>query len=264
MEKNGFYKILLPLESNLFESLAQSAEFEDVGKGRKGNHLVDPGANGVPIVRTTTRYETAANPFADIHHRIIEEIKQELKHQQGMEDTSLHFNNALIEIYDHSYTKMNYHSDQALDLAANSWIALLSCYEGVNIDKKTFRKLKIQSKITSEEFEFTLENNSVILFSLETNARFRHKIILDPQTQPKPVPANNQWLGITFRESKTWIHFEEGRPFFDNGELLALADEDQAKNFYQLRGQENNDIDFEYPEIRFTLSIGDTLEPREN
>lgn len=250
------------MASNLFEKLAQSAEFEDVGKGRKGNHLVDPGANGVPIVRTTTRYETATNTFADIHHRIIEEIKQELKHQQGMEETTLHFNNALIEIYDHSYTKMNYHSDQALDLAANSWIALFSCYEGVNIDEKTLRKLKIQSKITSEEFEFTLENNSVILFSLETNAKFRHKIVLEPQTPPRPNLAGNRWLGITFRESKTWIHFRDGRPYFDNGELLALADEDQAKNFYQLRGQENNGIDFEYSAIAYTLSIGDTLEPR--
>jgi hypothetical protein len=264
MENNGFYKILLPLEKEVFTTLSHSAEFEDVAKGRKGNHLVDPGAQGVPIVRTTTRYEKAPNTFAGIHQAISEAIRQDVRHRQILEDTSLKFNNALIEIYDDRYSKMKYHSDQALDLEANSCIALFSCYERPSdLTEKPLRKLKIQNKVTFEEFEFTLENNSVILFSLATNSRFQHKIVLEAPTGFQPTEGGNRWLGITFRQSKTWIQFKNQRGYFPNGELLTLADPEQAREFYQLRGQENDALEFEYPDISYTLSTGDMLEPRE-
>ncbi|MEY3442956.1 MAG: hypothetical protein RLZZ519_1237 [Bacteroidota bacterium] len=264
MENNGFYKILLPLEKEVFTTLSHSAEFEDVAKGRKGNHLVDPGAQGVPIVRTTTRYEKAANTFSGIHHAIAKAIRAEVKRRNVLEDTSLQFNNALIEIYDDRYSKMKYHSDQALDLEANSCIALFSCYERPsNLTEKTVRKLKIQNKATFEEFEFTLENNSVMLFSVATNSRFQHKIVMEAPTGFQPTEGGNRWLGMTFRQSKTWIQFKHQRGYFPNGELLTLADTEQAREFYQLRGQENNALDFEYPDISYTLSMGDTREPRE-
>ena len=44
---------------------------------------------------------------------------------------------------------------------------------------------------------------------------------------------------------------------------MTLADPEQAREFYQLRGQENDALEFEYPDISYTLSTGDMLEPRE-
>ncbi len=42
---------------------------------------------------------------------------------------------------------------------------------------------------------------------------------------------------------------------------MTLADEAQQKEFCTLRGQENKSMDFTYPELDYTLSIGDTMKP---
>lgn len=261
MINNDFYKFTLPLEKDLFKELSTSAEFEALGKGRKGNHLVDSMEQGIAIVRTTTMYQHAAERFAPIHRRIIENIKTEANQYAALEGQALSFNNALIEIYDAAYTKMNYHSDQCLDLAADSYIALFSCYENAAelLKNKGLRILKIKSKITEEEFEIPLENNSVILFPLSANSNYLHKIILAAPGGPK---IENNWLGITFRQSKTFIQFKDNLPYFANGQLLRLANEAETKEFYQLRGTENNSTNFIYPDIPYTLSLSDTLPPK--
>ncbi|MEB3216407.1 MAG: hypothetical protein VKN72_09250 [Nostocales cyanobacterium 94392] len=50
-------------------------------------------------------------------------------------------------------------------------------------------------------------------------------------------------------------------PFLTNGDLLRVANDEERKAFYKLKKQENEVINFNYPEINYTLSIGDTLEP---
>ncbi len=259
MANHPFYKFILPVQKDLFQELSQSVDFEAAAKGRKGNHLVRPSDGKVPIVRTTTKYNSAAHRFSTIHNSIAESIKQEVSNKHKIQGESLDFNNALIEIYDETYTKMKFHSDQCLDLEENSYIALFSCYERPDeLTQYTLRKLKVQSKTTEESFEFLLENNSVILFSLSTNAEFLHKIVLEGGKNH----SNNKWLGMTFRKSKTFIHFEKNLPYFSNGALLKLADEAQSKAFYHWRTQENNSINFIYPNIPYTLSISDTLLPQ--
>lgn len=259
MQHPNFYKWILPLNKHLFKELSHSVDFEAVAKGRKGNLLVHPNHGRVPIVRTTTKYNMPAHSFSAIHHHIVESIQKEILNM------SVDFNNALIEIYDKDYTKMKYHSDQSLDLEADSYIALFSCYEQPDdLSKATLRKLKVQNKTTHEEFEFTLENNSVLLFSVETNTQFLHKIVLEPVKGEKPIHSDNKWLGITFRKSKTWIHFKENLPYFSNGALLKLADEPESRAFYQLRTEENKSMNFIYPEILYTLSISDTMLPKEH
>ena len=160
-----------------------------------------------------------------------------------------------MEIYDNSYTKMKYHSDQSLDLADNSYIALFSCY--AQPQNTNLRTLKIQHKTTNQEFEIALQHNSVILFPLSVNSNFLHKIILP--TIPKN--SDNKWLGLTFRQSKTYIQFKNNLAHFSNGDVLTLADEHQSKAFYMLRGEENNSIHFTYPDIKYTLSPSDLLPP---
>ena len=262
MKNLHFYKFKLPLENNLFDELSNSVDLEDVGKGRKGNHLVNLSEKGIPIVRTTTKYNKPAHNFSTIHNRVIDGINDVVKNNNETPFPSLSFNNALIEIYDSSYFKMKYHSDQCLDLATDSYIALFSCYERPDdLTENALRKLKVKSKTTDEEFEFSLENNSVILFSLATNTKFMHKIVLESSNKQR-LDSDNKWLGITFRKSKTFIHFKDDLPYFPNGEPLKLADEIQQKEFYKLRGQENKSIDFLYPTITYTLSISDTMIPK--
>ena len=65
MQQNTFHKFILPLENNLFDDLVKSVDFEAVMKGRKGVNFVDSSAAGVPIVRTTTKYEEPALNFTN-------------------------------------------------------------------------------------------------------------------------------------------------------------------------------------------------------
>lgn len=262
MNNSGFYKITLPLEKDLFNELLESADFENVAKGRIGNHLVKVGEKGIPIVRTTTMYDIPANNFSGIHNQIIESLNIE---NQNINNNLpfLDFDNALIEVYDCNYMTMKYHSDQSMDLEADSYIGLFTCYENPNeLTEKNIRKLKLKNRITDEEFEISLTHNSVVLFSLETNAKFLHKIILESVPSQKRSEKDNKWLGITFRKSKTFIQFRDYLPYFLDGELLTLADEDQKKEFFKLRGQENSVLNFTYPKLSYTLSVGDTILPK--
>ena len=264
MNKSGFYKITLSLESNLFHKLFNSIHFENVAKGRIGNHLVDVGDDGIPIVRTTTQYTIPAHNFSSIHHMLVTCINSTIQNDSLDDLPLIHFNNALIEVYDRNYTKMNYHSDQCLDLDAHSYIGLFSCYERPDeLSVLSLRKLKVKDKITQEEFEISLTHNSVILFSLSANEKFLHKIVLESVANLKPLELDNRWLGITFRNSKTFIQFKDNLPYFSNGELLELAGDDQKAEFFKIRSQENNNMNFNYPKITYTLSVGDTILPKD-
>ncbi len=258
VNQNEFIKVSLPFDHNLFHELSNNINFENVGKGRLGNHLVKISDDGIPIVRTTTQYNIPAHDFSTIHKVIVDNINKKLENLPP-----INFNNALIEIYDTSYTKMKYHSDQSLDLATNSYIGLFSCYENPSeLTEQSIRKLKIKNKITDEEFEILLTHNSFILFSLSANSRFFHKIVLDQVPKQKPLNDENKWLGITFRESKTFIQFKNKLPYFVNSELLELANDEQKKIYYRLRGEENRSVNFIYPKIGYTLSKADTIIPK--
>lgn len=235
---------------NLFEELQAGVVFGDVTKGRRGQVLVLPDATGeIPIVRTTTKYHDPAQYFLPAHHQLAEQIK-------GIASIPIAFNNALIENYSNSYTTMNFHSDQALDLQEQSYIAVFSCYKYPYV-AKTMRKLVIESKdCADEKFKIPLLHNSVVVFSLATNRRYRHKIVLDTTNDAPP----NEWLGITFRTSKTIVKFKSDLAYIGDQRLL-LASEDQAREFYQLRRKENEKIDFSYPELHFTISPSDVLPP---
>ncbi|AXT61157.1 hypothetical protein D1816_12640 [Aquimarina sp. AD10] len=260
MTKIGFHKIVLPLEQNLFNKFSNSIQFEVTGKGRVGNHLVGQDDKGIPLVRTTTNYNIPAYIFSSKHRIIIDSIKSGV---DDIELSSLDFNNALIEIYEQNYTKMKYHSDQCLDVDKDSYIALFSCYERPDeLSEQSIRKLKIKDKETNEESEILLTHNSVILFSVSTNSKYLHKIVLEQVKGMKPLAYDNRWLGITFRKSNTFIQFKDDIPYFPNREVLKLANENQRKEFFKLRGEENKNMNFIYPQLNYTLSLADTLPPK--
>jgi hypothetical protein len=240
--------------TSIYDDLLGSVVFEDVCKGRKGAVLVMPDAvRGIPIVRTTTKYSRPAFAFKPIHVRLAEHIRQTAHLSAG-------FNNALIEKYTNQYVTMGFHSDQALDLEAHSYIAVFSCYKDPEIAKLTPRKLVVESKEKSGcTFEIPMTHNSVIVFSLGTNCRFKHKIVLDSTT----ADAENEWLGVTFRLSKTFIQQNgEKCAYFEDGTPFTTATIEQAREFYKLRKAENQEIDFDYPPVTYTISGSDILPPR--
>lgn len=246
----GIRSHTLQNDEYLFSELFASVRFEDVGKGRLGAVLVRiDETNAVPLVRTTTRYSVPAQRFRAVHERLAQQIQERLALAAG-------FNNALIECYTNAYTKMGSHSDQAVDLADGSLIAVFSCYENPEVGPP--RKLVVESKeCGGEPAEIPLTHNSVVTFSVDTNRRLKHKIVLDG---PARMPEN-RWLGITFRTSKTFVWFRDGRPFFSDGAHLVPADEEQRKEFYQLRRRENNETDFAYPPLTYTISESDLMPP---
>ncbi|MFD9241973.1 alpha-ketoglutarate-dependent dioxygenase AlkB [Streptomyces sp. NPDC059556] len=235
---------------DLFAELSASAFLEDVGKGRRGATLTRADeANGVPLVRTTTRYGSPTQRFRAVHERLARQIQERAALPVG-------FNNALVETYTNACTTMGAHSDQALDLADDSFIAVFSCYR--HPEAGTPRKLLFASKETAgETFEVTLAHHGVVVFSVEANRRLRHRIVLE-----KPVPAaDNQWLGVTFRTSKTLLRFRDGQAYLPRGERLVAADEEQRREFYRLRRRENDERDFVYPPLTYTISESDLVPP---
>ena len=250
-----FTKIILDYKRNLFFELCQITEFEDVTKGRKGAILIKVKNDDlIPIVRTTTKYSKPAQKFKPIHFDIMANIRS----KSNLEEIG--FNNALIEIYDNQYCTMGFHSDQALDLADNSYIAIYSCYEKPDTNqtsKENFRKLVVKNKKTNELSEIIMEPNSVIIFSTESNKQHLHKIILEDNNKNN---NNNRWFGITFRLSKTFIHHINGIPIFhETNNILKIASDEETKDFYKLRSEENKSSKFEYPEITYTISNSDVL-----
>jgi hypothetical protein len=175
--------------------------------------------------------------FLPVHYNIIDDVKKKV-------GNNLEFNNAMVEIYDSSYRDMKFHSDQALDLVEDSYIGIFSCYE--NNDKE-LRKLKICEKFSEKSYVVTLENNSLILFSVKTNQKHLHKIFLNSTDE-------NKWLGITFRLSKTYIQYRDNIPYFyPNGKLLRCATKDEEKEFFKLKKMENDRSDFVYPNIDYMI-----------
>ncbi|MEU1815882.1 alpha-ketoglutarate-dependent dioxygenase AlkB [Streptomyces roseifaciens] len=240
----------LPTEENLFAKLSASAHFEDVGKGRRGATLtkIDE-AGGVPLVRTTTRYSSPAQRFQEVHEQLAQQIQERATLPVG-------FNNALIEIYTNTYTTMGSHSDQALDLTNESFIAVFSCYR--RPESSPSRKLIFESKGSGgEKFEIPLAHNSIVAFSVDSNRRLRHKIVLDAPDRT----VDNQWLGVTFRRSKTLVRFHSGHAYLPQGARLMSADDEQKNEFYRLRRRENKETDFIYPPLTYTISESDLMPP---
>lgn len=243
----------LPAEEDLFAELSASAFLEDAGKGRRGAVLTRVDATGgVPLVRTTTRYSTPAQRFRPVHERLAQRIQERAGLPTG-------FNNALFESYTNAYRTMGAHSDQALDLADESSIAVFSCYR--NPESGPLRKLVIASKDTEgETFEIPLTHNSVVTFSVASNRRLKHKIVLDAPGHGQA--EENEWLGLTFRTSKTPVRFrEDGHAWLPQGARLTLADDEQRSEFYRLRRRENQETDFAYPRLTYTISESDLMPP---
>ncbi|WP_086823584.1 hypothetical protein [Streptomyces sp. NRRL B-24572] len=240
----------LPAGEDLFAGLSASVRLEDVGKGRRGAVLakVDE-AGGVPLVRTTTRYGSPAQRFRAVHERLAQQVQERAALPVG-------FNNALVECYTNAYRTMGGHSDQALDLADDSFIAVFSCYRHPEASPQ--RKLVFEPKGPGDEkFEIPLAHNGIVAFSVDSNRRLRHKIVWDAPAQA----ADNPWLGVTFRTSKTFVRFRDGHAYLPQGARLMPADDEQRREFYQLRRRENEETDFVYPSLTYTVSESDLMPP---
>ena len=253
----------------------------------------------MPIMRTTAKYKQLAQWFRDVHNVLAEQIRTAC----GLGSDEL--NNALmhIETYTSEHAKMGFHSDQALELADNSTIAVFSCYEHPELTLTLPpRKLVIVMKAengagggqggqggqangqthtaaSTTTFEIPLPHNSAVVFSTATNRRFQHKIVPGHDASTSDgggTPPENRWLGVTLRTSKTYMRYQDTGsalsasvpaesaaqgPFFEDGSVLALANEEQTKGFYGLRREENNRTDFWYHPLSYTISVSDLQPP---
>lgn len=226
------------------EDLLAGVVLEPIGPGRRTATLVrEPTLDRVPLVRTTTTCRLPSQAMRAVH--------------EGLSPA----NTALLEVYDRRYTRMGWHSDQALDLAPGSSITIVSCYQRPERLAHP-RVLRIRSKTDDEKsWNICLDHNSVVTFSLETNSRFSHQIVLPDPDQEDP---DQEMVCLTFRQSKTFISFREnkGPHFSDSDRPFRLANKTEQKAFYQHRYLENRSVGgFQWPETDFTVSPGDLLCP---
>jgi hypothetical protein len=242
-----FRSFALPAADPGFDALLASVRWDDVARGRRGAVLVQPDADGaVPIVRTTTAYRAPAQPFRPVHAHLAHAVRR-------VAALSADFNHALIEHYTPAYATMKHHSDQALDLAEDSSIAVLSCYRD---PARPSRRLLVRPKQPGgSPFELVLAHASVVTFSLATNRRFTHAIV------PCAGAPANDWLGVTFRVATTRVRFVDGHARLADGTPLTLADDDQRRAFLALRRRENAELDFTYPPLSYTISESDLWPP---
>jgi hypothetical protein len=246
-----FYQGVLTIDDvDMFDLLRQESQFSSEGKGRVIGIAVLPDLYGnIPIVRTTTKFPKAPAVFPLCYRTLIGLITIDAK------NPNLHFNNAMVEVYDNSYCKMGFHTDQALDLHDYSWICLFSCYKNPNA--KNIRFLVVVNKETKEETKIPLLHNSYTIFSTCTNRKHVHKIVLENEQKSLD---DSEWLGLTLRESKTYIRFDENNnPILPNEKPLRMATEEECKDFCRLKAEENNRDDFVYPEIDYTISPSDLM-----
>lgn len=235
----------LPMRQDLFAELHDAVVFEELGKGRHGAVIVATDAvRGTPIVRTTTAYAHPAQVFRPIHTRLAAEIR-------ACASLATPFNNALVEVYTNAYSRMGAHSDQAQDLDERGEIALFSCYEDPHGAR---RRLLVEPKDGGPAFALPLTHHSVVVFSADTNRRFRHRILLDGANNP-----DNRWLGVTFRTSKTFVHVRDGTACFADGTPLTLANEVERGELLRLRRRENEETAFVWPRLTTTLSASDRV-----
>lgn len=246
-----FNQASLNLVDNTYDILSKSCEFEQSNKGRQGAILVN-NIQDIPIIRSTTNYTNPAQLFGDIHHKLVEYISNITKSE---------YNNAMIEQYTSEYSKMKFHSDMALDINPDSHICIYSCYKNADDNASTqtnlqHRRLIVKDKLTNEISEHELKNNSIIWFSANINSRYTHKIV-----------GTGDWLGITLRLSKTYIHFINDIPYFrDTSARLTIATESEKIDLFKKRSIENKtinkSIDSIYGNINnITLSNSDCLLP---
>jgi len=268
-----FHKLILQLQNDIYKCVIESIRFEDVAKGRKGAIIVSPKYETqynrnyylIPIVRTTTKYNYPAQIYDKYKNTFIFNIINEIQFQFNYmyPNIDIIFNNAMVELYDTNYKKMGFHTDQELDIEDNSYICLFSCYENNSNNKDDFRTLTIKNKETEKTTDIELTNKSVIIFSTDTNNKHLHKIILNSQK------AKNKWIGITFRLSKTFIHFIQNKPFLLinlednlNTEFKYTDDTTHIKEFLIHKSNENKkNGKYNYPIIDYTISKSDTFIP---
>lgn len=193
------YKLNLP--ANAFPHLFPIVTLEPIGKGQQGAIVLYPDPEqGAPIVRSTIKLTKPAQTFQPLHHQLANEIRQ-------VAELPLPLNNCLVQVFDNTCKDMEFESMQAQDLAfcEESHMAVFSCYKDPSVAS---RKLVVESKTPGKgrPFEIPLEPNSVVVWSLESNSHFRHKIVLD---ESKGTPAENEWMGLTFRTSSTCIQYKQ-------------------------------------------------------
>lgn len=245
--RSEFLKFNLDFSDNFYGCLIKSIDFGDVVNGKSNCVFSSTQNDTFPIVRTATKNTNSIKKFKLIHDDIGEVIKNKASLPNK-------FNNAMAELNLAGHKRAKFHSEQSLDLMEDSHIAIFTCYPK-NTKPSNYHKLVVKNKKSGEISSSVLENNSVILFSIQTNFKFWHKIV------PNEGDVDSSRLSMIFRCSKTYVAMIKGIPILKNGKELTLATEEEELTFYYFCGQENRNIVFEYPEINYTVSYGDLLFP---
>jgi len=231
---------------SLFKSFSQSIALESLAPTRQvANLAVSTSAGHVPIVRTTTSYKHAIQPFPPAFLALRTAISEAIATQTG-HDTS--HNNAMVELYNPEYSKMGFHTDQAQDLAEESYICIFSCYEGGTLEvNEPPRILVVKDKRTETIKEIPMRHGECIVFSTATNAAHVHKIV--------GGGCRRRWLGVTMRMSKTFVERRGNELYFvESGKLLRHATAEDVVEMRRCKGRENREEDYLWPDMDFTIS----------
>lgn len=147
----------------------------------------------IPVYRHPVDSQPKTEPF----NNYVKNLALLLSGKFGCE-----FNHVLIQLYRNGHDYIGEHSDKTLDIVPGTPI--------INYTLGATRFLQLKSKTTDEKHHIGLQNNSLFVLGLETNAKYYHLIKQDKRMPSEKLAEelinSGQRISFTFRSIGTWLN----------------------------------------------------------
>lgn len=248
---------------NYFDLITKSHNLYDLRESvketvslRTGVYLSEVDKGNFHLMRCSTNLSGPTENFKSVDRELINYVNRRF---------GTKCNHVLAQVYHNKRidgknkkAKIKTHSDKTKDMDPDGVIAFCTFY-----DRPTtkFSKLRFTNKKTSEKTDYILENNSLLIIDIDTNAKYTHEIIPSPG-EVEELPLR---LGYVMRCSNViaYHYSNTGETFIDGIKMHDTTLED-VKQITDLYYKENTEAErMIYPKIYCSLNKGDYMKPIE-
>lgn len=263
--------------SGMFEQLNAAHTFQCLTESskpsvsyRKGLYLsrVNEQTGKFNLLRCSTNLDGPTAAFSAVDEMIVGRVNELV---QGCLPGSADVNHVLAQVYMNTGPKkarISAHSDKTKDMPENGVMAFCTFYsehESTEYGKKkttVYTRLLFRKKDGGEEFSVTLEDGSVLIIPLSTNALYTHETVPSVLDASK-IPTR---LGYVARCSKTVaVHRDECTLIRSpSGTFVPLREptQEDIAEIKALYFRENTTTErVEYGFIDYSLNKGDFIAP---
>jgi hypothetical protein len=247
---------------NYFDLITKSHNLYDLRESvketvslRTGVYLSKVDNSKFNLMRCSTNLSGPTENFNEVDHSLLDMVNTFF---------STKCNHVLAQVYHNKHidgknkkAKIKTHSDKTKDMDPGGVIVFCTFYDRPTT---SFSKIRFTDKsFTNIKLDFTLENNSLLIIDLDTNAKYTHEIIPAPG-EVENLPLR---LGYVMRCSNVVAYHDRdtGETFIDGVKMHEPTPED-VKQITDLYYKENTETErFKYPKIYCSLNKGDYMRP---